>query len=380
MRKTKLNLNKLAPQLVNEDPIKAFKQAQMALLAIEPFVATVMLNLHHQYNDDIPTAQTQGTKVEYNAQFFLNLSKKERIFLIAHETWHVILQHTSLARLGERNEKIWNIAGDYVINRMLNDQNLGKMPEPGLLSLAFNNMSTEEVYDEIKDSNIDEMLPNFVPDVIPKELDPDQQLEITQAIIQASEQLNDEQRSEMPDFIKEMLNKILRPQHDWKSQLREFVSARTKNDYSWSRPNRRMPDDIYLPSLFSETPETIVVAIDTSGSITTEELTTFLSEIKAIHEDVRPLNTVIFPIDTQVHTVYNYNEYDDIPTSIPMEGRGGTAFQPAFNEADKHSPSCMIYLTDLYAPDPKVPSFPTLWVSTTPHKRGPFGRTIYLKT
>jgi predicted metal-dependent peptidase len=387
MRKTKLNIGKLTSKQTVVDPIKAFKQTQMKLLTKEPFVATVMLNLHHRYDDtgeQCPTAMTDGITITYNQEWFLGLTPAERIFLLAHEVWHVILQHTDPDRLGNRDRKIWNHAGDYVINYILKDQNVGEMPENGLYNKDFKEKSTEEVYDLIKDESeetqaiIGAMNP-MGNDVKPTLMSAEDKMTITQAIVQAASAVSGQEAEKLPGFVKEMIDKILHPQHDWKAQLRDFVSAKTKNDYAWSRPNRRTDPDLYMPSLYSETPESIVIAIDTSGSIQPKDLEAFLGEIKSIHEDVRPLNTHIIQVDTQVHAPMHFGEWDRIPTTLEAEGRGGTNFQPAFDWAEDHNPSCLIYLTDLYARDPVPPSYPTLWVSTTAKKEGPFGRTIHLK-
>lgn len=384
MRKTKLNLSKLTSKNTVEDPIKAFKQAQMKLMTLDPFIATVMFNLHHRYSKEIPTAGTTGTYVHYNEQFFMRLSKAERIFLIAHEVWHVVFKHTDPDRIKNRDRTLWNMAGDLAINYILKENKIGSMPAHGLYNQALAGLSTEQIYDKLKnegDKNTLELRQDANPignDVIPTPLSPEDDMKITQAIVKAAQQVSGKEAGSLPDYVKEMINKILQPQHNWKQQLREFINARTRNDYAWSRPNRRTDPDIYMPSLYSETPESLVIAIDTSGSIRQTELVSFLTEIKSIHEDVRPLNTHIIMVDTEVHAPQHFTEWDTIPTNMEAHGRGGTEFQPAFDWADDKNPACFIYLTDLYASDPKPPAYPTLWVSTTKGKKGPFGRTIHL--
>ncbi len=61
---------------------------------------------------------------------------------------------------------------------------------------------------------------------------------------------------------------VLHPPADWRSVLREFVSAHARNDYSWARPNRRfLAQGLYLPGLHSEELGDVVLAVDTSGSV-----------------------------------------------------------------------------------------------------------------
>ena len=65
-------------------------------------------------------------------------------------------------------------------------------------------------------------------------------------------------------------DKMLEPQVDWREVLREFVTATcTGNDFStYARPNRRyMSTGVYMPSGISQRVRTLVLACDTSGSI-----------------------------------------------------------------------------------------------------------------
>ena len=55
---------------------------------------------------------------------------------------------------------------------------------------------------------------------------------------------------------------------DWRTLLRRYMTDTAKRDYTWSQPNRRFIDSgLYLPAMHSEAMGTIVVLLDTSGSI-----------------------------------------------------------------------------------------------------------------
>ena len=55
---------------------------------------------------------------------------------------------------------------------------------------------------------------------------------------------------------------------DWRTLLRRYMTDTAKRDYTWSQPNRRFIDSgLYLPAMHSDAMGTVVVLLDTSGSI-----------------------------------------------------------------------------------------------------------------
>jgi predicted metal-dependent peptidase len=74
------------------------------------------------------------------------------------------------------------------------------------------------------------------------------------------------------------ISEMLTPKIDWKEALREFVKSMTqgKDQSSWRRLHKRyLAADLIMPSSYSEKVGGITIAIDTSGSIGTEELSQF---------------------------------------------------------------------------------------------------------
>ncbi len=119
----------------------------------------------------------------------------------------------------------------------------------------------------------------------------------------------------------------------------------------------------------------IVVAIDTSGSISQEMLNTFGGEIKAIVQSSRPTKTHVIYCDSEVNHVDEFGPNDDL--HFDMHGGGGTAFAPPFAYVAEKSikPVCLVYLTDGYGSFPAAPEYPTMWVCTT-DVVAPFGETV----
>ena len=77
----------------------------------------------------VPTACTDGYSVWINPTFFVGLTKSERIFLIAHEVFHPLLNH--LTRLAGHRKNLVNIAADYEINNLLRNYMAGQTSPVG---------------------------------------------------------------------------------------------------------------------------------------------------------------------------------------------------------------------------------------------------------
>ena len=129
------------------------RHAKIDLMTKSVFLSTICLSLKHTFTDQISTAGTNGLSIIYNPEFLEGLTAQERTGLLAHEVWHVAFNH--LTRIGSRDKVIWNKAGDYVINYMLTNAGF-TIPKGGLLDPRFEKMSTEEVYEIIKDESDDE--------------------------------------------------------------------------------------------------------------------------------------------------------------------------------------------------------------------------------
>ena len=120
---------------------------------------------------------------------------------------------------------------------------------------------------------------------------------------------------------------------DWRTLLRRYMTDAAKSDYSWSLPNRRLIDSgLYLPSIRSEGMETIAVIVDTSGSLPTETLAAFWTELREVAAEIRPESVVVLQVDAAVQDAAVYAP-DELPDEIVVKGRGGTDFRPGIRVA-----------------------------------------------
>jgi predicted metal-dependent peptidase len=163
--------------------------------------------------------------------------------------------------------------------------------------------------------------------------------------------------------------------------LREFVAATARNDYSWARPNRRfVSQGLYLPGLRSEELGSVVLAVDTSGSISEAALGAFAAEANAVLAAYDCAVTVLYH-DTEVQKVQTWASADG-PLVLDPVGGGGTSHGCVFDWliASGVEPACVICLTDLETEfPPRHPAAPVLWaVVGTPSTAPPFGRVVAL--
>ncbi len=122
----------------------------------------------------------------------------------------------------------------------------------------------------------------------------------------------------------------------------------------------------------------IVIAVDTSGSIGSEELQQFAGEITAICDEAKPEAIHVVYCDAAVQGVQRFEPSE--PIQLEPKGGGGTDFCPVFDwvRTQEITPVCLIYLTDLCCSSyPQVPDYPVLWV-TDSRRIAPFGETIQI--
>ena len=355
---------------INRDAENALVKARIDLYILQPFYGILSMRFLLHGDTSIKTLQISHTTISYNPLYVLSLAADYVRSALAHELVHCILDHIN--RCGNRIPKKWNAACDYVVNAALKQDGF-PLKREWLYNPAFEGMTAEHVYNLLPDSDDDgngpspdggwgaqdSMKPGDVSDAAANAA------EWKVATVQAAQAAKNQ--GLLPASMKHVVDEILDNKVDWRERLRRFATERTKNDFSWARPQRRMlPYGYYLPGLHSESMGLIVNAIDTSGSVDDYVLQAFGSEIAAIKSLTRPKKMMNIYCDSRIGKVDTFEEYDS-PT-FHMLGRGGTDFRPPFKHIEKESlqPACFIYLTDGEGPFPKEPpSYPVLWVITT---------------
>jgi predicted metal-dependent peptidase len=359
-------------------------KARTALVLEHPFIGNVALNMPYVIDYSIRTAATNGKEIRYNPHFVDSLNDEERKFLVAHECLHPMLEHTY--RRNGRDHKRWNQAGDYVINKLLSDEKIGKVVEGALLDdniYKAGGGSTDGIYTLLPEPDgeggnghgdpLDDCNDGGDTPAEKAQQEAEWKVRVAQAA-QAAKMMG-----KMSAGLERLVGEILKPKVDWRDVLRKFVEKCKTDQRTWSKFNRRfLAQGIYLPSVSGEAIGEIAFAVDCSGSITQDVVNQFAAEIHTVKEDGNPSKIHVVYFDSEVSHYECYGRDDDL--DIKPHGGGGTAFSPVFKYFAEHdiNPVACIFLTDLCCNDfGDQPDYPVLWVSTD-EGTAPFGEVVLM--
>lgn len=332
-----------------------------------------------------PTMATDGKNIMYNTKFVDSITDNELTAVLLHEIMHCIYMHCDKQRLGSKNHTIWGYAADFAINYEIVQMGGYKLPDGGLYDEEYGDMTVEQIYEKIcKDANKGGDDPNsgkgFDKHII-VQVDKDALREKLVGAYEAATAGGNE-RGHIPDGIRRLIKELKQAKVPWQRLFARYIGrAVNKDDYSFSKPNRRyLPHGYYLPDLRSHIIGNVVVAIDTSGSISSDDLKQFAGELSKISGLVDEVT--VMTCDAEVHEVVKTYKFQDVLKNIEMKGGGGTDFVPVFNKIKDTGgkPELLIYLTDTYGSFPdNPPSYPVVWVSTVENGKVPWGQLISMK-
>lgn len=325
--------------------------ARIGLLLRAPFFGNLATRLKLVNADSwLTTAATDGRNFYYNTEFVNKLKPKELEFLFGHEVLHNVYDH--LGRVGlDRDPRLFNCAADFCVNADLIEQRIGDKITPCLYDVKYKGWSAEEVYDDLYENaekiNITQLLEQMLDEHLdgqgdgesdgdgdqegqgkgrPRLSDEERRQikdEIREALLQAAQAVG---AGNLPAGVKRLIKDLTKPVVNWRELLEQQIQSTIKDDFSWMKPNRRSWHmDAILPGTKPGTQIDVCVAIDTSGSISEQDLKDFLSEVQGIMEAYDEYKVRVLTWDT---SVYNPQEFtsenmEDITTYQPGGG-GGT--------------------------------------------------------
>jgi predicted metal-dependent peptidase len=283
------------------------------------------------------------------------------------------------------DKELFNIAADIEINQYIDPMYL---PEGGLTLDSFPGISlpskagTKVYYDILSQNRDNPTLKNLLDAIKDKQMvsidglnNPNHDWEEFDGASESEKRLFKSQmeyqmkelaeevkksRGTIPGEIVELINNFTvyeEPKFDWRGYVRRFVGRSIKIYTKKLRRkfNRRFEDN---PGLKIKQKKHVLVAVDTSGSVSTDEIKEFFSEIH--HLSKTGSDVTIIECDTTIRNVRAYKPSN----SIELHGRGGTSFDPVieYYDANTRKYSCLIYFTDGEAPAPDKPKGSMLWV------------------
>lgn len=201
-------------------------------------------------------------------------------------------------------------------------------------------------------------------------------------------------RNKVSDKAKRLIKtlKTSEPLVDWKKELKKFFDNTFKSD-EWVLPNKRFlagGDMLYgRKSVGDDTLKTIVAAVDTSSSISKQQIKVFVNEIMYLTKTFDADETIIIYCSDAIDNVDRIKKggSPDL-TKIASTGGNDLGFIPPFKwvQDNKVKPSAFIYLTDTGGemPDPSKYGInkyrkKVLWFICSPEMYNPpsFGKILF---
>lgn len=399
-----------APEAVDLKTVEdRLTKARTQLILDQPFLGNLVLRLQLRAADSwCKTSATDAKHFYYNPGFIENCSNSQIKFVLIHEALHCALTH--FARRGNRDKHKWDLACDFAINPLLVKQGFNPPLDLPIFH-KYKGMIAEEIYpmidDNIDEEPFDQHLYDDNPDDDqeesdggmkedslegrsdnqpssgkqsssnsqngrdeladkPKPLTPDEINTLAsqwQKNLASSAQLA-HQAGKLDDEWGKLVDFFLQPQVSWRALLAQYLSNLARDDFSYHRPSRRQGEAI-LPALRSAQID-ISVAIDTSGSISQEDIDEFVSEIDAIKSNIRASITLMACDDQlEKHHIWRYEPWEELNFPTSLGGGKGTNFTPVFDHiARQDNPDqVLVYFTDAEGIFPEFePNYPVIWL------------------
>jgi predicted metal-dependent peptidase len=193
-------------------------------------------------------------------------------------------------------------------------------------------------------------------------------------------------------MLRTLMADLPRPRTPWEQALRAQLAhgLAQRPGLSWSRPSRswlanqgRSAAGRRLPwepgTTASRTVPRLVVVVDVSGSIDTELMDRFASEVESMSRRLEA-GLVLVVGDDRVQRVEAFEPGRSGLRDVAFRGGGGTDFTPLLEEAQRHRPDITVVLTDLQGPARVRPRSPVIWAVPEAHRDAvpPFGRLLVL--
>lgn len=345
------------------------------------------------------TACTDMECIAFDPGFVSRLSDGELKFVYLHELMHCVLRHCTRGK--GKNHYLYNIACDIVVNSLLLKelylsgfsvdgsevmhlapdgtegrlhsaeeiyQMLLRMPTDAINQLyGLSGMDNHGLWDKIANGNaMDDRWKRNVLDIAKQA---GQGSGIPQGLERHLEDLNHNLST------------------NWRQLLHDYIQH-DRSDYTYSIPDRRYQEDIFMPSfqenMYGSRLDALWVLIDTSGSVNNQGLSAAFQEIRDAIEQV---GTVTGQLSFFDHTVSDPKPFESIEELMQIKpvGGGGTSFRAIFEYLRRHMayepPKLILILTDGYAPFPPEDAamgVDVIWAIINSDINPPWGHCVHI--
>lgn len=126
------------------------ERAKVALAHLEPFLGSMINRIRFIYTFHVQTQATDGYNIFVNPQFTANMDFEGKVFVLAHELWHCIMDHMRRGRKAGHDPRKSNIAADYEVNATISLLDFVKdevqRKNHALLDHKYDHMAYEQIY------------------------------------------------------------------------------------------------------------------------------------------------------------------------------------------------------------------------------------------
>ncbi|NCS65481.1 MAG: hypothetical protein COS39_10240 [Hydrogenophilales bacterium CG03_land_8_20_14_0_80_62_28] len=402
--------------------------ARTRLILDKPFLGSLVMHLSLKAANAkwCATMATDARNFYYNPDYIARLTLDQTQFVLAHEAMHCALSHFN--RRNHRQKHRWDVACDYAVNMILDDERMAG-PENSLMNATYRGLTAEEIYPVLHEDPPEETMDQHLfddtgsgqggegepeendsepgaggegeqsggdgqseptesdsaeqseaggQDAPPPPMDSDQLDEQWQGRLAAAAQAA-RQAGKLSASMLRLVDQLLAPRLPWRALLARYMMNVARDDYSFQRTSRR-EGEAMMPRLYSQGVR-VAVALDTSGSVTDDEMREFLTEVDALKAQVRA-EVTLHACDNKLAEdgPWRFAMWQSLELPDSISGGGGTDFRPVFDwlEADRIEPDLLVYFTDAEGRFPETePSFATIWL-VKGKAPVPFGARIQL--
>jgi len=372
------------------DKQQSLSKTSKELMLKEPYYGFFLIMLNKLWdNKRVPTAGVSKNGINYqltiNSEFWESLSENHRLGLLKHELLHIAFGHlTTFFKFTDK--RLANVAMDMEINQYIDKEYL---PEGGIDIDNYTDIELDRkagaryYYDKLKqlqdekdkngtcgDSDMDQLLEDIQNGNTPDHSTWEDFEDLTEAekkliekqlqkVLSDAKEQTIKKRGTVPGEIEGVIvvEEIVPPKFDWRGFIRRFTGVSTKvfTKKIRRKENRRFSDN---PGLKVKMRQHMLLAIDTSGSVSDDELREFMSEIYHIYKC--GVDITVVQCDTSIRSIEPYTGKFE----MKAYGRGGTEFDPVleyFNENLRKYTS-LVYFTDGECYTSVRPKGNVLWV------------------
>jgi predicted metal-dependent peptidase len=354
------------------DKVESLSKISKDLILKEPYYGLFLIKLNKVWRNNLPTAGVSKNSINYqlaiNPEFWDSLSDNHKLGLLKHELLHIAFNHLGIFfKFSDR--KLANVAMDMEINQYINKEYL---PEGGIDIDNYEDLKLDRkagcryYYDKLRNfkdqkdktgtcgnENMDKLLDNLDNGNLPdhstweefEDLSEAEQKLIERQVQKLMSDAKEEtlkKRGHVPGEIEGLIviEEILKPKFDWRGYIRRYTGVSTKvfTKKLRRKDNKRYSDN---PGLKIKMRQKMLLGIDTSGSVSDDELKEFMNEIYHLHK--AGVDITIIQCDTKINSIEDYKGKFELKVS----GRGGTDFDPVLEYYMQHKEyTSLIYFTD----------------------------------